>query len=60
MKVTKDLKETITTSTIRKVNVDGLLKMLTKEKEAEEEEAGSEEEETTTDREDEEQSSSEE
>lgn len=46
MQVSKAIQETITTSTIRKKNMDNLIKMLTMEKEIEEEEeVGSEEEE---------------
>lgn len=37
MEVSKTLQETITTSTVRKRNMDGLIKMLSKEKEGEEE-----------------------
>lgn len=57
MEVSKDLQETNMASTIRKRNVDELIKMLTKEKEAEEEEeADSEEEDRSASEEDEESS----
>lgn len=58
MEVSKALQETIYTSTIRKRNVDGLIKMLPKEKEADAEEYDSEEEEEICN-EEEEQSASE-
>ncbi|KAI5427904.1 hypothetical protein KIW84_033073 [Lathyrus oleraceus] len=54
MQVSKAIQETITTSTIRKKNMDNLIKMLTMEKEIEkEEEVGSEEEEEIASEEDE-------
>ncbi|KAI5422651.1 hypothetical protein KIW84_045907 [Lathyrus oleraceus] len=48
MEVTKALQETITVSTIRKRNMDDLIKMMTMKKEAGEEDADSEEEKETT------------